>query len=393
MAELDPSIILGGRRAEARPNQLQSALNVAGQVQGLRQNFQNLQQGPFRQQLLEQQVATGEREAQRAAANDFLLGGQAAVNAFERNDINGVVKTIVDLFPDPLEQREELAEFNADPVNYIGQIKDSINAAQGVSGAQRAKFIGTPQRVEQDGQSFLAGIVQNTDGSFSEKRVPISGEFVSPLGETADEQTARKVKEAGDKARSTELGKLDPVASDLAAEKQEKIAFAKSKNKFNDSVSQTVSAIASSRATHGLMSDTVTEIKSFISGLNAVYGASLKDIPGSQAKKLKGLIDTMKANSAFGSLIDLKASGGTLGAISSTELELLAAKLGSLDQKGEIPEQIRVLDQILAQNQGSIDRMEKSFASEKARFDRGFGALEPQQGKSRLDELREKAGF
>ena len=130
MAELDPSIILGGRRAEARPNQLQSALNVAGQVQGLRQNFQNLQQGPFRQQLLEQQVATGEREAQRAAANDFLLGGQAAVNAFERNDINGVVKTIVDLFPEPQEQREELAEFNADPVNYIGQIKDSINAAR-----------------------------------------------------------------------------------------------------------------------------------------------------------------------------------------------------------------------------------------------------------------------
>jgi len=129
--------------------------------------------------------------------------------------------------------------------------------------------------------------------------------------------------------------------------------------------------------------------------MNAGFGASLKKIGPTNARKLKGLLDTMKANSAFGTLIDLKNSGGTLGAISATELELLAAKLGALDQHGMIPEQIRVLDQILAQNQGSIDRMESSFASEKDRFSRGYGEQAPETnaGQTRLDELRAKAGF
>jgi hypothetical protein len=81
----------------------------------------------------------------------------------------------------------------------------------------------------------------------------------------------------------------------------------------------------------------------------------------------------MKANSAFGTLIDLKNSGGTLGAISEAELQLLSAKLGALDQKGDIAEQIRVLDQILEQNQGSLDRTEAAFARDKDRFSRGFG--------------------
>jgi hypothetical protein len=126
------------------------------------------------------------------------------------------------------------------------------------------------------------------------------------------------------------------------------------------------------------MKDTVTQIKSIMSGWSAVYGASLSAIPGTEARKLKGMLDTMKANSAFGTLIDLKNSGGTLGAISEAELQLLSAKLGALDQKGDIAEQIRVLDQILEQNQGSLDRTEAAFARDKDRFSRGFGEEAPE---------------
>jgi hypothetical protein len=385
---LRPDIVLGGT-LPTRTGAFKDLVDTIGNIPAQRREMERQQlademakrTSDQQFQIGEQTLAAGQREADLAEQQQMLIGVQRGINSFEANDMGGVEQAIMETTP-PEEQQQELAEFRANRAQYISRAKAEVSAfqSQQSGGAeQRAKFIGAPQRIEEDGQSFLSGIVQNVDGSFTEKRIPVSGEFVSPLGETAEEQTKRKVREARAKAKSTQLGKLSPEVAKLAADKQARLDFTKSKSKFSDSAPKTLSAIGSAKATHALMSDTVTEIKSFISGLNAVYGGSLKGIPGSQARKLKGLINTMKANSAFGSLIDLKASGGTLGAISSTELELLEDKLGSLDQQGEIPEQLRVLDQILAHNQGSIDRMESAFASEKARFARGFDAPEPQQ--------------
>lgn len=142
---LDPNIILSGRL----PNQQAATQGLIQNVQGL----QNLQQAPFRNQLLQQQVtlgeqgiAAGERQVGLADQQQMILGAQTAVNAFERGDSGGVVRAILDTVP-PEEQAQELAEFNNDPAAYIGQAKDLIGAFQ----SQQKGFGATAgQRERQD---------------------------------------------------------------------------------------------------------------------------------------------------------------------------------------------------------------------------------------------------
>ena len=122
------------------------------------------------------------------------------------------------------------------------------------------------------------------------------------------------------------------------------------------------SKISSAKSSQGILEATAEQIKKNISGLTTKYGASLSGIPGSDARVLKNQLDTLKAHSAFSTLTDLKASGGTLGAISEAELVLLMAKLGSLDQGGDGGELVRVIDQIISSNLSSIGRIETEFS-------------------------------
>lgn len=65
------------------------------------------------------------------------------------------------------------------------------------------------------------------------------------------------------------------------------------------------------------------------------FGAILKGIPGTEAKSLNGLLQTIKANVGFDRLQqmrDASVTGGALGAINKTEMDLLQAVLGNLEQ-------------------------------------------------------------
>tara|TARA_R110002126_G_scaffold1757_2_gene10553 strand:- start:824 stop:2029 length:1206 start_codon:yes stop_codon:yes gene_type:complete len=399
---LDPSIILSGKHITASSEPGLNALKM----------MQELRRDPLRNELLQQNIDIGEKSLatgqQKIDLNQQILeekslerevfGANKAIAAWNRpggSDVAGVLDAIRTSFPNDEEQQaNHITEFRADPKGFVDRLSDDVAAykAQKTINQKKGLFSATTKQ-------YPDGTVQMVapDGSLkvftSDQKEVFGTDAEAAIKKARDEEVAfaQSKSEAKKKGASTE------EVARLEADKQARFAFTKSKSAFQDSISQTVSSIGSAKATNEIMKDTVTEIKSFISGMNAGFGASLKRIGPTNARKLKGLLDTMKANSAFGTLIDLKNSGGTLGAISATELELLAAKLGSLDQHGMIPEQIRVLDQILAQNQGSIDRMETSFSSEKDRFSRGFGeqAQAPQQnsGKTRLDELRAKAGF
>jgi hypothetical protein len=366
---LNPNIILSGQQ-----------LDVLGPIQqGLRSREQ-FDQAPFRNQLLEQGVQQGqqrvdinEQTIRKQALEQQLFGARKAISAHDEQgefggpNAAGVIDGIREGFKgDEDRVKAEILEYQQDPFAYISNAKNEVDAYDAQIGRNQQKTGLASAKTE----IFDNGTVVNAlpDGTT---------QVSNPAGEivTGDEREkvlkaarTEQIGFAGKKKESEEKGKLSPTATRLAVERQEKLAFQKEKSSFVSNTSKTVSKIGSAKATNSLMIDTANEIKSFIGGLSAVYGASLKGIPGSESKKLKGLIDTMKANSAFGSLIDLKESGGTLGAISEAELELLAAKLGALDQAGEIPEQLRVIDQIIEQNQGSIDRMETEFASEKERF-------------------------
>lgn len=64
-------------------------------------------------------------------------------------------------------------------------------------------------------------------------------------------------------------------------------------------------------------------------------GALLSSIPGTDAKRLSGLLDTIKANVSFDTLNQMRQAsptGGALGSVTENELKLLQSAIGSLDQ-------------------------------------------------------------
>ncbi len=196
--------------------------------------------------------------------------------------------------------------------------------------------------------------------------------------ETVEEYTARKRAEADIKLELEE--NLNPIAAD----KKARVDFAADKNKWITGRPKFQSKIGSAQANQTILDSTAEQIKSHLNRMTTEYGASLKGIPGSEAKTLSNLLDTYRAFSAFTTLTDLKASGGTLGAISSAELTLLEAKLGALDQKGTADEMIRSIDQISDFNKGAISRLQKEYELTDAMFSGGFE--EAQLNRSKVEE-------
>ena len=68
-------------------------------------------------------------------------------------------------------------------------------------------FIGTPVRVERDGKTFLAGMVQTPDGGFEVREVGLNGELTDTSGRTAQEQVDAKTREAAVKQAIAQSGK------------------------------------------------------------------------------------------------------------------------------------------------------------------------------------------
>lgn len=79
----------------------------------------------------------------------------------------------------------------------------------------------------------------------------------------------------------------------------------------------------------------ISIIESNPSMTTGVGGALLSDLPGTQARDVRALIDTIRANVGFQSLQrmrDQSPTGGALGQVTERELALLQATLGNLEQ-------------------------------------------------------------
>ena len=73
------------------------------------------------------------------------------------------------------------------------------------------------------------------------------------------------------------------------------------------------------------------------------FGAMLSSVPGTDAKALAGLLETIKANISFNKIQEMRANsptGGALGNVSDRDMKTLAAVAGSLDQSQD-SEQLR----------------------------------------------------
>lgn len=168
--------------------------------------------------------------------------------------------------------------------------------------------------------------------------------------------------------RSEDFTAQERAAAENQADRQARLDFGKEKSKFETNRPKYLSSISGAEQKQTVIRNTADKIKDLMGGWSNKYGASLSSLPGSEARTLKGLIDTMKANSAFSTLTDLKASGGTLGAISEAELNLLERAWGALDQGGDMVEFERVLDQLVDQNSGSLQRARNAFGMNKDRY-------------------------
>jgi hypothetical protein len=164
------------------------------------------------------------------------------------------------------------------------------------------------------------------------------------------------------------LGAESAAVADLVAGAETRLSFAADKNDWLKNEPKVLSSISEAEQKQSVIMNTSAEIKKLVGAWTTKYGAKLSGWPGTQARTLAGLIDTIKANSAFTTLKDLKAGGGTLGAISGAELQLLERAWGTLDQGGEAKEFLRVLDQITGQNSGSLVRMRNSYDMSSERY-------------------------
>lgn len=101
----------------------------------------------------------------------------------------------------------------------------------------------------------------------------------------------------------------------------------------NDAVAQESKARSGGVVTQDI--DRALEIIKGAPGWTTGLGAVLSSVPGTQAKSLSGLLQTIKANVGFDRLQqmrDASPTGGALGAINKTEMDLLQAVLGNLEQ-------------------------------------------------------------
>jgi hypothetical protein len=102
------------------------------------------------------------------------------------------------------------------------------------------------------------------------------------------------------------------------------------------------------------------------------------------AGDLAATLKTIRASGAFTSLVNLKAQGGTLGALSDTELQLLEAKIANVERSQNEKQLDANLMELKRALEGSTQRIRAAYEKEYAagRFQRSGqagGAAAPAQ--------------
>ena len=115
-----------------------------------------------------------------------------------------------------------------------------------------------------------------------------------------------------------------------------------------------------------------TTIRGLVGPFTTGAGALLANIPGTEAKRLEGVIKTIKANLGFSELAEMRATsitGGAVGQLSDRELEVLSAVKQALDQAQsgkDVKDALDMLDKELTRMESSItDAFNQDFLGKK----------------------------
>lgn len=314
------------------------------------------------------QAALSNRAAFSKETKD-IMSNIAKFDTFEEAKEYGdrMTQDIASRYPEIIKSVGVDAVFDENDFNQAKTMFGDAQSKEGKIGSVSPKDF----TVESIGKYEQSGNIEDLD-RYSPKTVKVAGveHILNPV--------TQKWEPIVD-ATTEKLTKQAKAIADLEADKKSRLDFATSKTKWQTGKPNFKSKIASAEASQDILQATADQIKSHINGWTTKYGASLSGLPGAEARTLSKLLNTLRAHSAFSTLTDLKASGGTLGAISEAELVLLESKLGALDQGGDATELIRVVDQISASNLSSISRLETEFDNTNKMYSGSFDEFEASQ--------------
>lgn len=126
-----------------------------------------------------------------------------------------------------------------------------------------------------------------------------------------------------------------------------------------DAKPKAFSAVRSFKSKMGLVRGKIDEAKKLVGPFTTGTGALLANLPGTDARRLKGITNTILANMGFTELQEMRANsptGGALGQVSERELALLTSAKESLDQAQSDKDVIFALNNLI----NIIDNMESN---------------------------------
>lgn len=105
----------------------------------------------------------------------------------------------------------------------------------------------------------------------------------------------------------------------------------------------------------------VMEAKQLLSEFTTEVGGVLQFVPGADARTLRNVLDTLKANIGFGQISEMRQEskgGGALGQVTEKELKFLQNVLANLDQFDDPNVLAENLDIVLQSYDDSVDRLQ-----------------------------------
>jgi len=245
-------------------------------------------------------------QAQELLGNEFLpQGRRAALEALVASE----------------QQRQQMAQEQqikqSDPAYQLGLQKTQLELQQMQQPKPKARVLTADEKASM-GLPVNIPLQMKPDGTVDQ----IGGGGVTVNNEGTIPAGYRAVRDAEGRVLSVEPLPGSPAAAEVAAADQ-KAGLAKDmrENKA-DVVTQDIDRALSVMGSDGILP---------ITGA----GEMLSGVPGTNAKKLSGLLDTIKANVSFDTLSQMRAAsptGGALGSVTENELKLLQAAIGSIDQ-------------------------------------------------------------
>lgn len=250
-------------------------------------------------------------------------------------------------------------------MGYYGKQPDREHQAAVLAETRRYHDI-QANRQNQEQYGKTGAIVQDKDGTFYSVQFGANGQKrVEPLQYGGNGLTPSKgTTVVGDTIRDSGTGRvIDNVAPNIAGGEQAKVE-GRERGERAMGAPKAMAALESAEAKATLVSQKIAQALPMVTNWTAGAGSVLANVPGTPARNLAEIKDTIVANLGFEELQDMRTNsptGGALGAIAVQELAMLQKTKTSLEQAQSPPQLISALKELQTFMAGSSERRRRAF--------------------------------